>query len=71
MCGRFVWSLSNEDIVIELSDALDTAGIEFDLPVMEMPLIRNFNVAPTTPMPLLRGDKGVLRVGIVQWGIHA
>jgi hypothetical protein len=28
VCGRFVWSLSNEDIVIELSDALDTAGIE-------------------------------------------
>ena len=69
VCGRFVGSFSTEDIVNELSDVLDTAGIEVDLPDMEMPLFRNFYVAPTTPIPILRVVEGVLRVDIVQWGL--
>lgn len=69
MCGRFVGSFSTQDIVEELSEAVEAAGLRMEMPVTDLPLLSNFNVAPTTAIPILRISDGVLRVDTVQWGL--
>ncbi len=69
MCGRFVGSFSTQDILDELSDAATGAGLRLDLPDPDSVLMRNFNVAPTTAVPVLRVVDGAVVVDVVQWGL--
>ena len=52
MCGRFVGSFSADDILNEMQDAVNSAGLRMNLPDADLTLLHNFNVAPTHPIPL-------------------
>jgi putative SOS response-associated peptidase YedK len=69
MCGRFVGSFSTDDILQEMSEAVESAGLRMELPDTDLPLLYNFNVAPTTAIPILRVIDGALRVDVVRWGL--
>jgi putative SOS response-associated peptidase YedK len=69
MCGRFVGNFNTHDLFNEMNDAVSDAGFELDLPDTDSPLLRNFNVAPTTAIPILRFSNGVVRLDIVRWGL--
>lgn len=69
MCGRFVGNFNVDDLLAELGDALDAAGVEFEDPATDLPLLRNFNVAPTHPIPIVRMQDGRAVVDIVRWGL--
>jgi putative SOS response-associated peptidase YedK len=69
MCGRFVGNFNTQDLFNEMNDAVSDAGFELELPDTDSPLLRNFNVAPTTAIPILRFSNGVVRLDIVRWGL--
>lgn len=69
MCGRFVGSFSTQDIHDELSAAVEGAGLRLELPDIDLPLLHNFNVAPTHAVPILRVVDGAVIVDVVQWGL--
>jgi putative SOS response-associated peptidase YedK len=69
MCGRFVGSFSTDDILNEMQDAVNSAGLRMNLPDTDLPLLHNFNVAPTHAIPILRVVDGVVEVDVVQWGL--
>ena len=69
VCGRFVGSYSVLDVVEELQAAASAAGLMLDLPDTTLPLMRNFNVAPTTAVPVLVEADGMLRAEVMQWGL--
>ena len=69
MCGRFVGNFSTQDIYEELSAAVEAAGLRMLLPDTDLPLLRNFNVAPTHAVPILRVVDGSVVVDVVQWGL--
>lgn len=69
MCGRFVGNFNVDDLLAELGGALDSAGIEFTVPDFDGPLLRNFNVAPTHAVPVVRMDGDRAVVDVVRWGL--
>ena len=69
MCGRFVGNFNTQDLFNEMNDAVSGSGFTLDLPDTDSPLLRNFNVAPTTSIPILRFVDGVVRLDIVRWGL--
>lgn len=69
MCGRFVGNFSTQDIFEELSAAFESSGLRLELPETELPLLRNFNVAPTHAIPILRVVDHAVVVDVVQWGL--
>lgn len=69
MCGRFVGNYGTDDLLGELGAALDAAGIELATPSFDGPLLRNFNVAPTVPIPIVRMDGETMIVDVVRWGL--
>ncbi len=69
MCGRFVGNFSTDDILNEMEEAISDAGLRLELPDTDLPLLRNFNVAPTHLIPVLRVVNDVVIVDVVQWGL--
>jgi putative SOS response-associated peptidase YedK len=69
MCGRFVGSFSTDDILNEMAESIESAGLRMILPETDLPLLRNFNVAPTHAIPILRVIDGAVQVDVVQWGL--
>ena len=69
MCGRFVGSYRVEDLLAELSPDAVSAGLTLEMPVTEKPLLENFNVAPTHPVPVLVRQEASVRVEVMQWGL--
>ena len=69
MCGRFVGNFNTQDLFNEMNDAVSGAGYELELPDTDSPLLQNFNVAPTTAIPVLRFVNGVVRLDVVRWGL--
>jgi len=69
MCGRFVGTYRVEDLLEELGEAVEDAGLVLRLPDTEEYLLRNFNVAPTTAVPVLLQRNGALELEIMQWGL--
>ena len=69
MCGRFVGNFSTDDILNEMSEAVTNAGLHFEVPETNLPLLSNFNVAPTHAIPILRVVDDALIVDVVQWGL--
>jgi len=69
MCGRFVGNFNTQDLFNEMNDAVSGAGFTLELPETDSPLLRNFNVAPTTAIPILRFSNGVIRLDVVRWGL--
>jgi putative SOS response-associated peptidase YedK len=69
MCGRFVGNFSTDDILNEMSEAIGSAGLRIEFPDTDLPLLHNFNVAPTHAIPILRVVDDALIVDVVQWGL--
>ena len=69
MCGRFVGNFSTDDILNEMQEAISNAGLHIEIPNTELPLLRNFNVAPTHAIPILRVVNDAVIVDVVQWGL--
>ena len=69
MCGRFVGNFDASDLLAEMGDALDATGIELSVPDFDGPLLRNFNVAPTHAIPILRMDGPRMIIDVVRWGL--
>jgi putative SOS response-associated peptidase YedK len=69
MCGRFVGTYRVADLLAEIGDAVEEAGLVLRLPDTEEFLLHNFNVAPTSPIPVLVVRDGALEVEIMQWGL--
>lgn len=69
MCGRFVGTYRVADLLEEIGTAVDDAGLALRLPDTENYLIHNFNVAPTSAIPVLVLRDGAVEVEIMQWGL--
>ena len=69
MCGRFVGTYRVADLLEEIGTAVDDAGLALRLPDTEDYLIHNFNVAPTSTIPVLVLRDGAVEVEIMQWGL--
>lgn len=69
MCGRFVGNFNVEDLFSEMSDALSLSDMKIVLPDTNMPLMHNFNVAPTHEIPILRVMNDVIQLDVVRWGL--
>lgn len=69
MCGRFVGTYRVADLLEELGEAVEDAGLTLRLPDIEEYLVRNFNVAPTTAVPVLIHRDGAIELEIMQWGL--
>jgi putative SOS response-associated peptidase YedK len=69
MCGRFVGTYRVVDLLEELGEAVEDAGLVLRLPDTEEYLLRNFNVAPTTAVPVLMNRGGAIELEIMQWGL--
>jgi putative SOS response-associated peptidase YedK len=69
MCGRFVGTYRVADLLEELGEAVEDAGLTLRLPNTEEYLLRNFNVAPTTAVPVLIHRDDAIELEIMQWGL--
>jgi putative SOS response-associated peptidase YedK len=69
VCGRFVGNYRVADLLEELGEAVEDAGLVLRLPDTEEYLLRNFNVAPTTAVPVLVTRNGAVEIEIMQWGL--
>ncbi len=69
MCGRFVGTYRVADLLAEIGDAVEEAGLVLRLPDTEEFLLHNFNIAPTSPIPVLVVRDGALEVEIMQCGL--
>lgn len=69
MCGRFVGSYKTSDLVREIGEAVEAAGLELRLPETQELLLHNFNVAPTNAIPVLLARNGAIELEIMQWGL--
>ena len=69
MCGRFVGNFSTDDILNEMQEAISGAGLRIEFPDTDLPLLRNFNVAPTHSIPILRVVDDAVVIDVVQWGL--
>ncbi|MEY3805762.1 MAG: putative response-associated peptidase YedK [Actinomycetota bacterium] len=69
MCGRFVGSYRVEDLLSELGDDVEAAGLTLSLPDTDVPLLNSFNVAPTQHVPVLIRRENEIIVEVMQWGL--
>ena len=69
MCGRFVGTYRVADLLEELGEAVEDRGLTLRLPDTDKYLLRNFNVAPTTGIPVLLHRDGSIELEIMQWGL--
>lgn len=69
MCGRFVGSYRVDDLLAELEEAVVSSGLTLEMPATELPLLENFNVAPTQPVPVLVRQDASIHLEVMQWGL--
>jgi putative SOS response-associated peptidase YedK len=69
MCGRFVGSYQVADLIDEIAEATEDLGLPLRLPDTQGHLIQNFNVAPTSAIPVLVVRNGAVELEIMQWGL--
>jgi putative SOS response-associated peptidase YedK len=69
MCGRFVGTYRVADLLEQLGEAVEDIGLTLRLPDTEEFLLHNFNVAPTSPIPVLVAREGAVEVEVMQWGL--
>lgn len=69
MCGRFVGNFNTEELVNEIGEAVDAFGLTLRVPDFDGPLLRNFNVAPTHVVPVLRVVGSEVVVDVMRWGL--
>jgi putative SOS response-associated peptidase YedK len=69
MCGRFVGNFNTQDLIDEIGNSVSDFGLTLRVPDFDGPLLRNFNVAPTHVVPILRvvGDEVI--VDVMRWGL--
>ena len=69
MCGRFVGNFNTQELVDEIGEAVDAFGLTLRVPEFDGPLLRNFNVAPTHVVPILRVVGAEVIVDVMRWGL--
>lgn len=69
MCGRFVGSFTMDDLLAEIGGEATGAGVGLDPSVTELPAVRDWNVAPTRIIPVLRVEHGLVTVEPMRWGL--
>ena len=69
MCGRFVGNFNTQELVDEIGEAVDAFGLTLRVPEFDGPLLRNFNVAPTHVVPVLRVVGAEVIVDVMRWGL--
>lgn len=69
MCGRFVRSFTIEELVEEINEVVPTVSVvsRGDAKFFDA----NFNVAPTTMIPVVRFTESEFIVDVMQWGFQA
>jgi putative SOS response-associated peptidase YedK len=69
VCGRFVGAYRVADLLDEMGESVKDLGISLRLPDTQDYLIHNFNVAPTSAIPVLVMRDGAVELEIMQWGL--
>ena len=69
MCGRFVGNFNSQELVDEIGEAVHAFGLSLRIPDFDGPLLRNFNVAPTHVVPILRVAGSEVVLDVMRWGL--
>lgn len=69
MCGRFVRSFTVEELIEELNEVVSTASVVSR--VSNELWVQDFNVAPTTLIPVIFFENTQCVIDVMQWGFQS